>query len=203
MYTPISDEENLSLTAGDSVLISGIICTARDAVHKWWMDYFIKNDEKPSLDDEQIFRKMETYLKDGVLYHCGPIVIQEDNKEYRVIAAGPTTSIREEPYEAEVMRLFNIKAIIGKGGMGEKTLRACCEIPAVYMHAVGGAAVYLAKAVKKVVGVYKLEFGVPEAIWLLEVENFPAVVTMDSHGNSLHTLIESISRKELEKLYMM
>jgi fumarate hydratase class I len=124
-----------------------------------------------------------------------------DTKQYRFMAAGPTTSIREEPYQGDVMRHFNMKAVIGKGGMGNKTLQACQEVPGVYFHAIGGAASLIAESVTRVVGVYKLEFGVPEAIWVIEVEKFPVVVTMDSHGNSLHDTIRKHSKEVLERLF--
>ena len=116
------------------------------------------------------------------------------------MAAGPTTSIREEPYQGDVMRHFKVKGVIGKGGMGPKTLAACQEVPGVYLHAVGGAASLIAQTVKRVLGVYKLDFGVPEAMWVIEVKDFPAVVTMDAHGASQHAVIEQRSRAVLEGL---
>jgi fumarate hydratase class I len=135
-----------------------------------------------------------------VIYHCGPVVAGLDTKEYRFVAAGPTTSIREEPYQGPVMRHFNIKGVIGKGGMGAKTLAACREVPGAYLHAVGGAASLIAQTVTSVLGVYKLDFGVPEAMWVIEVKDFPTVVTMDAHGGSQHAVIEEQSRAVLEEL---
>jgi len=126
-----------------------------------------------------------------------------DTQQYRFVAAGPTTSIREEPYQGDVMRHFNLKGVIGKGGMGANTRRACQEVPGVYFHAIGGAASLIAQSVKQVRGVYKLEFGVPEAMWVIEVEDFPAVVTMDAHGNSLHEAVRERSREALERLIGM
>ena len=123
-----------------------------------------------------------------------------DTGDYKFVAAGPTTSIREEPYQGDVMRHFNIKGVIGKGGMGAKTLAACQEVPGVYFHAVGGAASLIAQSVQKVHGVYKLDFGVPEAMWVIEVKDFPVVVTMDANGNSLHDEIEKKSQGVLEEL---
>jgi fumarate hydratase class I len=120
--------------------------------------------------------------------------------DYKFVAAGPTTSIREEPYQSEVLRHFDMRGVIGKGGMGATTLQACQEVPAVYFHAIGGAATLIAESVEKVVGVYKLEFGVPEAIWVLEVKDFPVVVTMDSHGKSIHADVENRSRELLQNL---
>jgi fumarate hydratase class I len=123
-----------------------------------------------------------------------------DSKDYRFVAAGPTTSIREEPYQGDVMRHFHIQGVIGKGGMGEKTLAACQEVPGMYLHAIGGAASLIAQTVKRVLNVYKLDFGVPEALWVIEVEDFPVVVTMDAHGKSLHSEVEARSRHTLEEL---
>jgi fumarate hydratase subunit beta len=136
----------------------------------------------------------------GIIYHCGPVVSGVETGDYKFVAAGPTTSIREEPYQGDVMRHFNIKGVIGKGGMGAKTLTACQEVPGIYFHAVGGAATLIAQSVKKVLGVHKIEFGVPEAIWILDVEKFPVVVTMDSHGNSIHRDIELRSQAVLDGL---
>ena len=143
------------------------------------------------------------YLPDvtgGVLYHCGPVIVREDDG-WRVTAAGPTTSIREEPYMPEVIRKYGIRAIIGKGGMGEGTKRACQEYGCVYLHAVGGAAQVIAACIRKVTNVYMLEeFGAPEALWELEVEDFPVIVTMDCHGNSLHEQILQESSAKLKEL---
>jgi len=135
-----------------------------------------------------------------VIYHCGPVVAGLDTHQYSFVAAGPTTSIREEPYQADVMRHFNVRGVIGKGGMGAKTLQGCQENGGVYLHAIGGAASWIAQTVQRVLGVYKLDFGVPEAMWVIEVKDFPVVVTMDSHGGSLHEEIELSSRKALQLL---
>ncbi len=198
---PISDETIRSLKAGDAVLLSGVIMTGRDAVHKWLTDTFIKKTREPQGDDLEVYEAIKKVLNGGVLYHCGPVVAGLDTGDYRFVAAGPTTSIREEPYEADVMKHFNIKGIIGKGGMGPKTLQACQEVPAVYFHAVGGAASLIAQSVQRVLAVYKLEeFGVPEAMWVIEVKNFPVVVTMDSHGNSLHEQVSAASAKAFQAL---
>ena len=170
------------LHVGDVVLISGRMFTGRDAVHSHLMKH------EPPVD-----------LRGSVLYHCGPVAVKEGDG-WRINAAGPTTSIREEPYQGDVMRHFNLKGVIGKGGMAEKTLQACQDVPGVYFHAIGGAASLIAETVKRVLGVYKLDFGVPEAIWVIEVEDFPAVVTMDAHGASQHAAVEQVSRGVLEDL---
>ena len=198
---PISDETIRSLHVGVPVELSGIMMTGRDAVHKWMSETFIKKTREPQGDDLQIYEEIRKYLDQGVLYHCGPVVSGIDTKQYKFVAAGPTTSTREEPYQADVMKHFNIKGVIGKGGMGAKTLQGCVETPGVYLHAIGGAASFLAQTVQKVLGVYKLEeFGVPEAMWVIEVKNFPVVVTMDAHGESKHSLLDESSGKVLEDL---
>jgi tartrate/fumarate subfamily iron-sulfur-dependent hydro-lyase beta chain len=200
LKTPISDNDIKKLKVGDSVTLSGLMITGRDAVHKWLADTFIAKTRMPTQEDQEIYDVIVPILKGGIIYHCGPVVGGLDTKKYRFVAAGPTTSIREEPYQGDVMRHFNIKGVIGKGGMGNKTLQACQEVPGVYFHAIGGAALLIAESVKRVVGVYKLEFGVPEAIWVIEVEKFPVVVTMDSHGNSLHDIVRKHSKEVLDRL---
>jgi fumarate hydratase class I len=197
---PISDNAIRSLNVGDSVLLSGIMITGRDAVHKWLADTFIKKTREPVGDDLEVYQAIKTILSGGIIYHCGPVVGGLDTKQYRFVAAGPTTSIREEPYQGDIMRHFNLKGVIGKGGMGSRTLKACQEVPGVYFHAIGGAASLIAESVQKVLGVYKLDFGVPEAIWVIEVKDFPAVVTMDSHENSLHDSVRQQSKLVLERL---
>lgn len=197
---PISDESIRDLHVGDPVLLNGVMMTGRDAVHKWMVDTFIKKTRPPQADDLEVYEAIQPILSGGVIYHCGPVVSGLDTQEYRFVAAGPTTSIREEPYQGDVMRHFNIKGVIGKGGMGPKTLAACQEVPGVYLHAIGGAASLIAQTVMRVLGVYKLSFGVPEAMWVIEVKDFPAVVTMDAHGQSQHQVIEEQSRQALERL---
>jgi fumarate hydratase subunit beta len=197
---PISDDAVRSLKVGDSVLLSGIMITGRDAAHKWLVDTFIKKTRQPTDEDMEVYQAIQPILDGGVIYHCGPVVGGLDTKQYRFVAAGPTTSIREEPYQGDVMHHFNLKGVIGKGGMGPKTLKACQEVPGVYFHAIGGAASLIAESVQKVLGVYKLDFGVPEAIWVIEVKDFPVVVTMDSHGNSLHDVVRQQSKVVLERL---
>jgi fumarate hydratase class I len=164
------------------------------------IDTFIKKTRPPQGDDLQVYEELKKLLSGSIIYHCGPVVTGLDTKDYKFIAAGPTTSIREEPYQADVMKHFNVKGVIGKGGMGAKTLKGCQETPGVYFHAIGGAASFLAQTVTKVHGVFKMEFGVPEAMWLIEVKDFPVVVTMDSHGGSQHAVIDDSSKKVLDNL---
>jgi fumarate hydratase class I len=138
-------------------------------------------------------------LRGAVLYHCGPVVAKEGDT-WRVTAAGPTTSIREEPYQADILRRYGVRAVIGKGGMGAKTLEALKDTGAVYLNAIGGAAQFYARCITRVDDVSLTEFGTPEAMWHLEFEDFPAIVTMDSHGNSLHRDVEAASGQKLSLL---
>lgn len=207
--TPLSKDDVLSLKVGDMLLLSGEIVTARDKAHKFL------TQEKPDR------KEMPFDLEGGVIYHCGPI-IRGQGPEHRgqglggrdqgkaatpeassltVIAAGPTTSTRVEMYERQVIRDYGIRGIIGKGGMGEKTLAALKEYGCVYLQTVSGAAVYLADRTTKVLAGWKAEeFGMAEAMWLIEVRDFPVIVTMDAHGNSLHEEVEKASLEKLKKL---
>lgn len=180
LNTPLREEDVRNLKAGDVVLLSGKVFTGRDEVHK----YLFKGGELEA-------------IRGGVIYHCGPVVLEE-NGGYRVVAAGPTTSIREEPYQAEVIEKFGIKAVIGKGGMGAKTLKACQDCGCVYLHGIGGAAQIYARCVQSVDNVYLKQFGSPEAVWELQVKDFPAVVTIDCHGRSLHQEVAQSSGEQLK-----
>lgn len=197
---PISDDTIRSLKVGDPVALNGIMLTGRDTVHKWMIDTFIRKTRKPEGDDLKVYDSIKPLLKNSVIYHCGPVVSGLETQQYKFVAAGPTTSIREEPYQAEVMKHFNLKGVIGKGGMGPKTLQGCQDTPGVYFHAIGGAASYIAQSVTRVLEVYKLDFGVPEAMWVIEVKDFPVVVTMDTNGESLHSVIQENSNKVLQEL---
>jgi fumarate hydratase class I len=180
LRAPLTGEQVRSLKVGDVVLISGPMLTGRDAVHA----HLMKHD--PPVD-----------MRGSVLYHCGPVAVKEGDT-WRITAAGPTTSIREEPYQGEVIRRYGVRAVMGKGGMGAKTLAALKEHGAVYLNAIGGAAQFYARAIERVDGVSLLDFGTPEAMWHLTVKDFPAIVTMDAHGNSLHKDIEQESGQRLE-----
>ncbi len=197
---PLTDADVLALHAGDSVLLSGVLLTGRDAAHKWLTDTFINHTTSPTATDLELCEKIRPLLKNGAIYHCGPVVSKAEEGRYLFTAAGPTTSIREETYQAGIIHHFNLKAVIGKGGMGAHTLLACQREPAVYLHATGGAAAVTAACIKEVIGVYKLEFGVPEAMWLIRVEDLPLVVSMDAHGCSLHEKIRTQSRRIYEEL---
>src|SRR5262245_23667271 len=181
LHAPLTEGQVRELQVGDVVLISGEMYTGRDAVHA----YLMKNEPPVS-------------LQGSVLYHCGPVVLKNGN--YRITAAGPTTSIREEPYQGDIIKRFGVRAVIGKGGMGGKTLAAMKDHGAVYLNAIGGAAQYYARCINEVLDVNLLEFGIPEAMWHLRVTDFPAIVTMDAHGNSLHADVEKASAAILAKL---
>ncbi len=186
LQTPLDETTVRSLRVGDEVSLSGLVVTARDVAHKFMVE------KRPSF--------LRSFLRGSAIYHCGP-VMKKERGTWKAVAAGPTTSIREEPYTAEVIQSYRVRAIIGKGGMGPRTLEACRRFGATYLHATGGAAVSLAQRIVHVRDVLKLEeFGMPEAFWLFEVENFPAVVTMDAHGGSLHELVYAESGQRLAAL---
>ena len=200
LQIPISEEEIRALHVGDTVYLSGVMSTGRDAAHKYLIENFIRTDSVPE-SEQSLYEELKRILHAGVIYHCGPVVRQDEEGRWHFVAAGPTTSIREEPYEAEVIAHFGLRGVIGKGGMGPNTLIACREHGAVYFHAVGGAASLIANAVQEVVAVHKKDkFGVPEAFWIIRVERFPVVVTMDSHGRSIHADVETVSQAALERL---
>ncbi|MCI3925124.1 fumarate hydratase [Paenibacillus sp. TRM 82003] len=180
LTTPITEEQIRELRVGDVVILNGRMFTGRDAIHKHLMDHDAPVD-----------------LNGAALYHCGPVMMKDEDG-WHVKAAGPTTSIREEPYQGDIIKKFGIRAVIGKGGMGPKTLKALQEHGGVYLNAIGGAAQYYAKTIKGVDGVDFMEFGIPEAMWHLNVEGFAAIVTMDSHGNSLHADVDKTSFEKLE-----
>ena len=179
---PVGEAQVRALKVGDVVLITGDMFTGRDNVHA----YLMKNP--PPVN-----------LQGAVLYHCGPVMLKQGER-WSVRAAGPTTSSREEPYQADVIRRYGVRAVMGKGGMGAKTLAALKECGAVYLNAIGGAAQYYARTVEEVKGVHLMEFGIPEAMWHLRVKNFAAIVTMDAHGNSLHADVAKTTGEALASL---
>ena len=184
---PCDEKTIRDLKVGDFLELSGRMITGRDAAHHWLVHGFQQ--------------EVAPILENSVIYHCGPVVKKHEDKHYSFVAAGPTTSAREEPFQADVIGRYKLRGVIGKGGMGAKTLKGLQEHGAVYLHAVGGTAQVLAQAVVKVEQVFQLkEFGVPEALWVLQVKDFPVVVTMDSHGNSLHAEVEHASKAKLDAL---
>lgn len=182
LTAPLSESQVRALRVGDVVLISGEVFTGRDAVHA----HLVKHDPPVS-------------LRGAVLYHCGPVMLKQGD-DWVVKAAGPTTSSREEPYQATILEKYGVRAVVGKGGMGAKTLAALKECGAVYLNAIGGAAQFYARTVERVLGVHFLEFGIPEAMWHLKVNGFAAIVTMDANGNSLHADVEQQTGEALEAL---
>jgi tartrate/fumarate subfamily iron-sulfur-dependent hydro-lyase beta chain len=188
IHLPMTREDALSLHVGDMVLLSGKIVTGRDKVHK-----FLCNGKKAK-------QEIPFDLRGTIMYHCGPIMKKAADR-FECLAGGPTTSMRLDMYEPEVISRYGLRGVMGKGGMGSATLGAMKENGCVYFHAIGGAAVYLAKRIKKVIDVWKLEeFGMTEAMWLLDIVNFPAILTMDAHGKSLHEEIEKRSHAVFNQL---
>jgi fumarate hydratase class I len=183
LEAPIDEATIRSLKVGDIVLVSGRAYTGRDAVH-----HHLSTHDAP------------VDLNGGVIYHCGPVVAKQADGGWKVTAAGPTTSIREEPYQADIIGRFGVRAVIGKGGMAGKTLAGLKEHGAVYLNAIGGAAQFYARCIERVDGVSLMEFGTPEAMWHLQLREFPAIVTMDAHGNSLHRDLEQESGERLDRL---
>ncbi len=187
LQLPCDETTVRALKVGDFVELSGRMITGRDAAHHWLLHGFRA--------------EVAPFMKDSVIYHVGPVVKKHEDGHYSFVAAGPTTSAREEPFQADVIGKYGLRGVIGKGGMGPKTLKGLADHGAVYFHAVGGTAQVLAQAVVKVEQVFQLkEFGVPEALWVIQVKDFPVVVTMDSHGGSLHAEVEKASKAKLEQL---
>ncbi|MCJ7440071.1 MAG: FumA C-terminus/TtdB family hydratase beta subunit [Thermoanaerobaculaceae bacterium] len=187
LQLPCDEGTIRNLKVGDFLELSGRVITGRDSAHHWLVHEFQK--------------EVAPFLENSVIYLCGPVVKKHEDGHYSFVAAGPTTSAREEPFQADVIGKYGLRGVIGKGGMGPKTIEGLKKYGAVYLHAVGGTAQVLAEAVKDVEQVFQLkEFGVPEALWVIRVENFPVVVTMDSHGNSLHAEVEKASKAKLEQL---
>lgn len=178
---PVQEADVRKLKVGDIVLLSGDMHTGRDSLHH----YLLTHDSPVDLNGSAI-------------YHCGPVALKQGDKWF-LNAAGPTTSSREEPFQADIIKKFNVRAVIGKGGMGAKTLAALKDCGAVYLNAIGGAAQYYTKCIEEVTGVDFMEFGIPEAMWHIRVKDFPAIVTMDSHGNSLHADVDKASKEKLSK----
>lgn len=187
LTTPIPEEQIRQLKVGDEVLLCGKVVLSRDIGHKYM------KEQKPEW--------LKPILEGMVIYHCGPVVKKHEDGHWSFVAAGPTTSIREEPYQADVIDTYKVRGVIGKGGMGKKTSDGLKATGAVYFHATGGAGSLLAQRVKRVVDVHMLEeFGSPEAFWVIEVEDFPVVVTMDSHGGSLHEIVLKESQERAAAL---
>ena len=189
LKTPVSEEEVRKLRVNDTVYLTGTIVTARDAAHRRALEYHKEGKSLP------------VNLEGLAVFHCGPITTKEDNR-WRVVAAGPTTSARMEPFEDAFIKNFNVRVVVGKGGMGKKTVDAMKQYGAVYGAFTGGAAVLAAKSVKKVKGVEWSDLGMPEAMWTLEVEDFgPLTIAIDAHGNNLYETIQTKAEKEKHDIY--
>ena len=189
LRTPVSEEEVRKLRVNDTVYLTGTIVTARDAAHRRALEFH--KEGKP----------LPVNLEGLAVFHCGPITTKDDNR-WGVVAAGPTTSVRMEPFEDAFIRNFKVRVVVGKGGMGKKTVDAMKQYGAVYGAFTGGAAVLAAKAVKKVKGVEWSDLGMPEAMWTLEVEDFgPLTIAIDAHGNNLYETIQTKANAEKQEIY--
>ena len=189
LKTPVSEKEVRKLAINDTIYITGTMVTARDAAHKKALDIYKKGKQLP------------VSLGGLAVFHCGPI-IKQDNGFWKVVAAGPTTSTRMEPFEDEFIKNFKVRVVIGKGGMGKKTVKAMKQHGAVYGAFTGGAAILAVKAIKQVKGVEWSDLGMPEAMWILEVENFgPLTVAIDAHGNNLFETIQTKADEKKQAIY--
>lgn len=197
---PITAEQILELHAGDAVTISGIATTGRDAAHKYLVDRLIEGPKPLPTEDQRIFDELRKIYQGGAIYHSGPI-LRNDAGRWSIVSSGPTTSIRDEIYEDKVIAAFGLRVVIGKGGMGPRTLAACRTHRAVYVHGMGGAGVTNARAMVEVLDVFKKEeFGLPEAFWKIRLDRFPGIVTMDAHGRSLHEELGELFDERLSGL---
>jgi tartrate/fumarate subfamily iron-sulfur-dependent hydro-lyase beta chain len=186
LTTPISEEAILDLHAGDAVQLSGIATTGRDAAHKYMVEKLIEAPRPLPPADQKLHDELQSFLRGGAIYHSGPI-LRNENGRWSFVSSGPTTSIRDEIYQDKVIAAFGLRVVIGKGGMGPRTLAACKRYKAVFLHGIGGAGVYNAASVVEVLDVFKKEeFGLPEAFWKIRFDRFTGIVTMDAHGKSLH-----------------
>jgi fumarate hydratase subunit beta len=189
LKTPILEEDARKIKVGEVVYVTGTLLTARDAAHKRILQYLQEGRNLP-------------FTFDGLpLYHCGPLV-KKSHEGWTVLAAGPTTSMRMEVFEAVLIRKLGVRLIIGKGGMGRKTAESMKECGAVYGAFTGGTAVLAAKHIKKVNGVQWLDLGMAEAVWSFEVENFgPLIVCMDSYGNNLYSKVQKNAENKKVKIF--
>ncbi len=184
MRTPLTDNDVLRLKVGDIAYLSGVLVTARDATHRRIAELVERGLQIP-ID-----------LKGLAIYHAGPVVAKR-GEEWIVISVGPTTSSRVDPYTPLIVESLGVKAIIGKGGIGVLAKDALKRTKAVYLEFIGGAGVLAASCVRRVIAVHWLDLGVPEALWVLEVERFgPLIVTIDAYGNDLR---EEVRKRAFER----
>lgn len=197
---PIPEDDILRLHVGDAVQLSGIATTARDAAHKYMVEKLIEAPKPLPAPDQTLYDNLASFLQGGAVYHCGPILRHEDGR-WSFVSSGPTTSIRDEIYQDKVIAAFGLRVVIGKGGMGPRTLEACRRFKSIYLHGIGGAGVYNAASVVEVLEVFKKdEFGLPEAFWKIRLDHFPGIVTMDAHGKSLHEELAASFDRNLKKV---
>jgi len=188
LMIPLKEEEIRKLKLGETIYLTGELYTARDEAHMRALEYLEEG------------KKLPVNFRDKAVFHCGPIV-RKLNSEWELVAAGPTTSTRMNTLEPEFIEKLGPRAIIGKGGMGKETLKTMEKYGCVYLAITGGAAVLAAKGIKRVKGVEWLDLGMPEALWILEGENFgPLIVAMDAHGNSLFEQVEAKVKENVEKI---
>jgi len=189
LKTPISEDDVRKLKANDVLYVSGTIVTARDQAHRRALEYFKEGKALP------------VNLEGLAVFHCGPVVAKEGDK-WVAVAAGPTTSTRMDIFEDEFIKDFKVRVVIGKGGMGKRTTDAMQKYGAVYGAFTGGAAVLAARAIKSVKSVEWFDLGVPEAMWIFEVEEFgPLAVAIDSHGNNLFTDVQKSVEENRQRIY--
>jgi fumarate hydratase subunit beta len=189
LKTPISEEQIRKLKVNDVLYVTGTIVTARDQAHRRALEYFKEGKALP------------LNLEGLAVFHCGPVVAKEGDK-WIAVAAGPTTSTRMDIFEDEFIKNFKVRVVIGKGGMGKKTTDAMAKYGAVYGAFTGGAAVLAARAIKNVRSVEWYDLGMPEAMWIFEVEEFgPLAVAIDSHGNNLFTDVQKSVEENKQKIY--
>jgi len=187
--TPISEEEIRKLRVNDVLYVSGMMFTARDQAHKRALEYFKQGKPLP------------LSLEGLAVFHCGPIVKKKEDR-WTIVAAGPTTSTRMEIFEDEFIKNFKVRVVIGKGGMAERTTEAMAKYGAVYGAFTGGAAILAAKAIKSVKSVEWLDLGMPEAMWILEVEEFgPLAIAIDSYGNNLFIEVQKRVEENKQRIY--
>ena len=185
LHYPFTGEKVRALNVGDTVKIAGLVFTGRDRLHK-----HLAETHHSQVD-----------LRDGAIFHCGLVVKRDNAGSWRIVAAGPTTSIREEPYMATIVAEQGVRVVIGKGGLGEGSLAAFAKHGCAYIQAVGGAAAVIAETVKEVIAVHFLEeFGATEAMWVLRVDGLEGIVGMDAHGHSLYDVTTLASKQALDAL---
>jgi tartrate/fumarate subfamily iron-sulfur-dependent hydro-lyase beta chain len=194
LRTPVPEEDIRRLKTGDEVYVTGTIITARDEAHLKALELY-EQSEKPPVD-----------FKGNGVFHCGPIMKKNKKGNWEVVAAGPTTSARMEIFQDKFIEAYKPAIIIGKGGMGDRTAKACQKYGCVYGAFTGGAALLAARGITKVKNVFWLEeLGMPECLWVYDVKYFgPMIITIDTHGGNLTAKVaEKISKNKQKILAQM